>query len=293
MTDIPSRDQIKPGTKVGIETKKDQGTGKISIGIVKNILTKNSVHPHGIKVELEDGQVGRVKELFLGTGKIIKKESRENDGEFTTITSETKGPGDLDYEVNATVIIDPENTAKELDNTSIPKHENEHTEFKATFQYDLKEEQFRLNGDIKAADGRKNDSKNNISKIKKEIAIAIAAFANKTGGRLFIGVDDDSSVLGLDGDLKKCENSIETFERSVSEYLKRMLKNNAFVSGLQFQFGSNDDKSYLIIHVPPATKAIWINIDENNQEFYVRMQNNSQKFSPEDMLRYCNERFPN
>lgn len=57
------RNNIKIGSSVGIVLKKDQRSGKITQGVVKRILTKSSSHPHGIKVQLEDGQVGRVKEI--------------------------------------------------------------------------------------------------------------------------------------------------------------------------------------------------------------------------------------
>ena len=62
MNSIP-RDKIKIGQRVRIVLKKDQRTGKLTEGIVKDLLTKSSVHPHGIKVCLVNGQVGRVKEL--------------------------------------------------------------------------------------------------------------------------------------------------------------------------------------------------------------------------------------
>ena len=58
------RENIKPGASVGIVLKQDQMSGKITRGIVKRILTNSSNHPHGIKVELEDGRVGRVKEIY-------------------------------------------------------------------------------------------------------------------------------------------------------------------------------------------------------------------------------------
>jgi uncharacterized repeat protein (TIGR03833 family) len=54
---------IHVGAEVLIVLKKDQRTGKLTRGIIKNILTRSSTHPHGIKVRLEDGQVGRVKEI--------------------------------------------------------------------------------------------------------------------------------------------------------------------------------------------------------------------------------------
>ena len=63
MMTLPTRLQLKPGLRVRIVLKQDQPTGKLTEGIVKEILTSSSYHPHGIKVRLMDGQVGRVKEL--------------------------------------------------------------------------------------------------------------------------------------------------------------------------------------------------------------------------------------
>lgn len=57
------RKHIKKGSKVLIVLKKDQTSGKLTEGIVKDILTRSSFHPHGIKVRLVDGKVGRVKEI--------------------------------------------------------------------------------------------------------------------------------------------------------------------------------------------------------------------------------------
>ena len=57
------RSNIKPGMTVLIVLKQDQRTGKLTKGVVKDLLTKSPNHPHGIKVRLMDGQVGRVKEI--------------------------------------------------------------------------------------------------------------------------------------------------------------------------------------------------------------------------------------
>ena len=61
--DGKNRSDIKPGLKVKIVLKQDQRTGKLTEGIVRDILTKSATHPHGIKVRLENGSVGRVKEI--------------------------------------------------------------------------------------------------------------------------------------------------------------------------------------------------------------------------------------
>lgn len=59
-----NRANIKIGAKVKIVLKKDQPTGKLTEGVVGRILTNSSFHPHGIKVMLQDGQVGRVQEIL-------------------------------------------------------------------------------------------------------------------------------------------------------------------------------------------------------------------------------------
>ncbi|MGC1241837.1 MAG: YwbE family protein [Chryseosolibacter sp.] len=57
------RSNIRPGMRVKIVLKKDQRNGALTEGIVKDLLTSSPNHPHGIKVRLQDGQVGRVKEI--------------------------------------------------------------------------------------------------------------------------------------------------------------------------------------------------------------------------------------
>ena len=59
-----NRADIKVGASVKVIQKQDQGTGKLTEGIVQAILTKSGTHPHGIKVRLESGVVGRVKEIL-------------------------------------------------------------------------------------------------------------------------------------------------------------------------------------------------------------------------------------
>ncbi len=58
------RDNIKPGVRVQIVQKQDQRSGKLTEGIVKDILTNSSNHPHGIKVRLDNGIVGRVQNFL-------------------------------------------------------------------------------------------------------------------------------------------------------------------------------------------------------------------------------------
>ena len=64
MADGKNRNNIKAGIEVDIVLKKDQRTGALTRGIVKDILTNSATHPHGIKVRLTDGQVGRVQQII-------------------------------------------------------------------------------------------------------------------------------------------------------------------------------------------------------------------------------------
>jgi len=65
--DGKNRGNIKTGIQVDIVLKKDQRTGRLTRGVVKDILTKSAFHPHGIKVRLADSQVGRVKVILAPT----------------------------------------------------------------------------------------------------------------------------------------------------------------------------------------------------------------------------------
>lgn len=60
------RSEIKVGARVKVVQKQDQRSGRVTEGIVRDILTKSGLHPHGIKVRLESGIVGRVKEILDG-----------------------------------------------------------------------------------------------------------------------------------------------------------------------------------------------------------------------------------
>ena len=62
--DGTERRDVRPGRTVDIVLKQDQRTGRLTRGVVKDVLTKSPHHPHGIKVRLETGEVGRVKEII-------------------------------------------------------------------------------------------------------------------------------------------------------------------------------------------------------------------------------------
>jgi len=79
MTDGQIRGNIKKGTEVLVVLKRDQRTGKLTRGVVKDILTRSENHPHGIKVRLTDGKIGRVQQIVslpLAKDEIKKAEKK-------------------------------------------------------------------------------------------------------------------------------------------------------------------------------------------------------------------------
>ncbi len=58
------RENVKTGQQVDVVKKQDQGTGHLTDGVVNKVLTKSAYHPHGIKVRLESGVVGRIKKIY-------------------------------------------------------------------------------------------------------------------------------------------------------------------------------------------------------------------------------------
>ncbi len=67
---VPKRSEIYPGLKVQIIEKQNQGSGKMTEGVVARLLTNSPTHPHGIKVMLTDGKVGRVQAIVKPAEKV-------------------------------------------------------------------------------------------------------------------------------------------------------------------------------------------------------------------------------
>ena len=361
MSDLPTRDQLDIGMTVAVELKIDQGSGRLTEGIITKILTKANSHPHGIMVELKDGKIGRVHQIISESknqNKIDQLHEIINDfhdkEEISEILRDYNLPSSFNKDKlielilkNSTVFENTISTLiKELykedlqeiseqfginsnqnvailrkivfdkileiyqnekpiqqliknnldssennnHDTLVPEVEDEKNEFKSTFLYDLTEEVLRKQNKTEQADQRKNNYKQIRDDIQKEISIAICALANKNGGRLFIGVNDDSTVLGLGRDLKLVGNSIDEYTRKITDSLKNILKDNVFISQLDFQIAEESEKKYLVIFIPKSSTPIFVH-NKDEQDAFVRIQKSSQKFSISDFMKYSKTRF--
>lgn len=239
MAELPTKKQIAVGDYVFIESKQDQGTGKLTKGIVKEILTSGETHPYGIMVEIETGEKGRVKKLG----------------------SSTKS-------VNENSIYD-----------SIPKDEDAWNEFKSSFRADFQR--------FSKGDGKLVHNKD----VEKEISVTISAMANKEGGTLFIGIDDDGKILGLEQDCKLLKNpNNDKLQRTIWQSIQNYIGNMAYASKLDLSLIEQNSKKICVIKIPPSDEPIFIH-DNHTQESYVRIGPKSEKFSPAEFMKYCKTRF--
>ena len=285
MSSLPLNSQIKIGMTVLIESKQDQGTGNLAEGKVAEKLTGGESHPYGIMVRLEDGAIGRVKEIVGESSNETKQDWSEL--EYQKYLDEISN---YRHQTTPQFEIEPIQIAtKIISKSDVPKSEDKFIEFKKTFQIDSKEKEFRLAGKTEAADGRKKDQKKNEHSIKKEISIALSAFGNTMGGKLFIGVDDDGNVVGLDDDLKKCGDSFDTFTREVQKSIDDFTKDSVFVNEIIISIG--EDNSFLQLEAHPFRQNPIYLHDDNLEEFYIRGFGTSKKLSTINTVNYIQKNF--
>ena len=163
MAELPARSDLRAGLAVEVETKEDQGTGRLTAGTIEKILTASKRHPHGIKVRLRDGRVGRVKKVAGPT---------------------PEGPARPSTDSGA---------------KPIPKTEDKHNEFKEFYQYDARIENLASEG---AAERRKA-TEGITRSVRERFAAAVCAFGNdSSGGFVHLGIRADGTVAGLEKDKK-------------------------------------------------------------------------------------------
>lgn len=278
MTDLlPTRDQIRSGARVRIETKKNQRTGTLVDGIVDMILTTSKFHPHGIKVRLKNGQVGRVK-------KIVKKHFEVNLQENITIADQ------VDFQKTLAPNISGAHTGSgfvDLDKKEIPKTEDTNNEFKECYQYDKQLESSVINTQTK--DGIKQSA-------RERIAIAICSFANSdAGGFIYIGIDRNGKIIGLERDLKlgNFSDYSDDFANNIRNRLGKMIEDKTFIiSKIRMGFRKIDGKTICIIQVLPSSQPIFLQASGENT-FYVRgSAPRAEKLTGRDQFRYIQYRFP-
>ncbi len=148
------------------------------------------------------------------------------------------------------------NDFKEDIDLEIPDDEDTNNEFKETFSVPT---QGGMAGEV-----------------KMEVAIAVAAFANTDGGRVFIGVKDDGKPVGLKKDLKQHKHSRDKLVQAIGNYLRTKLSRTLNIT-------THFRENYMVVVVPKRRKNNWVYIDG---KFYVRTLNSSPELTPEETAKY-------
>ena len=265
MEGIPTRDDISIGSSVHVICKNDQKSGKTTKGIVKKILTKSHDHPYGIKVELEDGKVGRVNKI-------------ETHNITSAVINNKTNPNESIFEL--------------LDEKIIPNTEDTQNEFKEFYQYDEDMVKIPLN-----MLNRNSVIDTKAKVVQKRFVIAVCAFGNsQIGGFVYIGIDAKGKIMGLDRDMKfgKFLNYNDEFANHVRDILGHYLQNRSFVvSKLKIEFTKRNDKTICIIQVSPSDDALFFT-DGKLSEFYVRGPTpRAEHLTGKDMATYIMGRFQN
>ena len=249
---------------------------RLEIGLVKNILTKVETHPHGIKVELHTGSIGRVQRLVTSELEIKKYQLGRT---IASITAIKKAKNIL-----TGVMAKLEGNEEESG-----------IEFKETFRFDTKRARLQKQGRMKEADDRKKGESKILHDIEKEVSIAIAAFANTNGGKLEIGKKENEEGVGeiseyFEKDKKQYKNWDE-YTRAITESIQKFTDDKPFVA--QIKLEPQNEKKFLKLHIPIATTPIFIH-DDNKEEFYIRsMTARSQKLTKQnEIMKHCSRRFP-
>jgi len=179
---------------------------------------------------------------------------------------------------------------QEFPKYDIPKEEDERNEFKESFKADTIYHKLINRGDKKAAEARKHDCESKEHVVKKEVSVTAAAFANREGGRLFIGIQDDPvEVVGLESDLSEFKN-FDEYIRAIQDSIKSFTKNQSFVSSIKLRHG--EERKFLVLHVPASGSVPIFIHDNDKEEFYLRGYAQSSLLQYTDAHRYIRDRFP-
>ena len=278
MAEYPPKRQITVGGAVSIETKENQGSGILTDGIVSEILTSAESHPHGIKVKLVNGQVGRVKKT--------KKHIEANSQKSVSASDQ----------VNPQVTLAP-NTSRsstrfaDLDATNIPKTEDVNNEFKEFYQYD---------SEIDKRAGYAENDKKRIEGIMKSVrhrlAMAVCSMGNSyDGGIVYVGVRSDGKIMGLEKDMKlgRFKDYSDEFARHMADVLTAATDDKVFVTrDIQIRFAKRNNKTVCIIQVLPSSQPLFLN-EGSAKAFYVRGSTpQAVRLKGKEQFMYIKKRFP-
>jgi len=263
-------DNLAVGMEVEINPQKDRSRENRVLGIIAEILTKSSQHPHGILVSLETGETGRVKKI------ISKPTGRETQGK-TPIRDVQRVDDNIDFE------------------SLITNGENHFVEYKSSILWS-----------VKFSDQQVQDS--NTKEVKKYrrdaskfiIAKTIAGFLNSDGGNLVIGIKENKTVkkdeiVGIESEFNKLQDQCTDGYRRmiVDQIIKEFFPSSIFHhinNYLHINFEKFEKKMVCHIKVLKSDSQVFIT-HKKEEYFFVRIDASTREIHGEEIVDYCLKRF--
>ncbi len=263
---VPKKSKLKKGMIVSIETKENQGKGKYTVGKISEFLTKNEIHPYGIKVKLESGEIGRVK--LINNKNFIQNSI-------------------LNYEKETEI------NYKKI----ISEGENNFIEFKSSvlWSQNISDKDLEDNSSKQIKKYKQETSKIIIAK-------SIVSFLNSEGGFLIIGIKENKTlesnkIIGIESEFKKLKNGdfcVDGYRRMlldeiIIKYLPSEIYNH-FNKYIQFFFPTICEKTLCFIKINKSDIPVYLKYGKF-ESFYVRIDAESRELFGSDILNYSKNHF--
>jgi predicted HTH transcriptional regulator len=127
--------------------------------------------------------------------------------------------------------------------------------------------------------------------LEKTIAKTISAFANAQGGTLFIGIDDEGNIMGLEDDYDTLKKNSDGFELELRNSLEKYTKSKVANEYIILKFHEMEKKEICEIKIFPSSRPIFIYDEGSKEERYVRIGNSSKPYTSDEFYDYCIRRF--
>jgi uncharacterized repeat protein (TIGR03833 family) len=284
---------IKEGIEVEVNPQKDR-TRKIRVkGIVKKILTRTPEHTHGILVELDNGEIGRVKTIVGSSSNSLKESPSLQDHRSAVTDHQVSQSMHSEITFDEQVKTKPEFIVEKI--IENPKEENHFVEFKTSSLWSLKfrDEQIQDSSSYELKKYGRDTSKFIIAK-------TIASFLNTDGGHLIIGVKENKTggnneIVGIESEFFKLQDPcLDGYRRMiVDQIIKSFFPVDIFHhinDYMQINFQEIDGKTICHIMVSTSKTKVFINY-KNMGHFFIRIDASSRELQGEAIVDYCLKRF--
>ena len=263
-------DNLAVGMAVEINPQRDRSRKKCVSGLIAEILTRSSHHPHGVLVSLENGEIGRVK-------KIISKSTASKAQTTTSLEKIQENDDSINLE------------------SLIANGENHFAEYKSSTLWSVKLSDQQI----------KESSSPEVKRYKRDaskfiIAKTLAGFLNSDGGNLLIGIKENKSVqkdevIGIESELSKLKDQcIDGYRRMIiDQIIKLYFPVNIFHhfnNYFEISFEKFEEKTICWIQIKKSDEQVFINHNKI-EYFFVRIDASTREIHGREIVDYCMKRF--